>query len=79
MQGRLIPGTSVPSLPFVDAVRSKPGGVGKEPIPEECLSRCRGALFLGPSWAVTRNKLKVRCGCCQALACLVICSTRERE
>ena len=59
LQGRLIPGTSVATLPFIDALRAK-AAVGKEALPEECFHRLRGALFLGPSWMVTRNKLKVR-------------------
>lgn len=60
VQGRLIPGSSVASLPFIDAVRGKAGG--KDALPDEVFGRLRGALFLGPSWAVTRNKLKLRCG-----------------
>ena len=59
-QGRLIPGSSVASLPFIDAVRGKAGN-GKDALPDEVFGRLRGALFLGPSWAVTRNKLKLRC------------------
>ena len=58
MQGRLIPGTSLASLPFIDALRTRTPG--REPLPEECFKRLRGALFLGPSWTVTRNKLKMR-------------------
>ena len=61
-QGRLIPGTSVASLPFLDAVRAKAASAaGKDALPDECFARLRGALFLGPSWTVTRNKLKLRC------------------
>jgi hypothetical protein len=61
LQGRLVPGTSVASLPFIDTIRSKATTVGKDALPDECFARLRGALFLGPSWTVTRNKLKVRC------------------
>jgi hypothetical protein len=60
MQGRLIPGTSIASLPFVEAVRGKSCANIKEAIREECFSRLRGALFVGPLWTVTRNKLKIR-------------------
>ena len=61
MQGRLIPGTSVASLPFLEALRGKASAAALDALPDECFGRLRGALFLGPSWTVTRNKLKVRC------------------
>eukprot|EP00892_Ulva_mutabilis_P012666 jgi/Ulvmu1/9772/UM056_0012.1 len=61
-QGRLIPGTSVASIPFLDALRAKMAAAVGRPdnLPDECFTRLRGALFLGPSWTVTRNKLKLR-------------------
>lgn len=74
VQGRLIPGTSVASVPFIDEVRSKMLTAWKqEGIPDECFRRLRGALFVGPSWTVTRNKLKLRCAskhiACMARTC----------
>lgn len=32
----------------------------KDVIPDECFLRLRGALFFGPSFLVTRNKLTFR-------------------
>ena len=63
LQGRLIPGTSVASVPFLDTLRAKAAAAAgrQDSIPDECFTRLRGALFLGPSWTVTRNKLKLRC------------------
>ncbi|KXZ46758.1 hypothetical protein GPECTOR_41g723 [Gonium pectorale] len=61
-QGRLIPGSGVASLPFIDAVRSKLrlSASGKDSLPDEVFGRIRGALFFGPAWRVTRNKLTFR-------------------
>jgi hypothetical protein len=62
VQGRLIPGTSVASVPFIDELRLKmlTSGRKEDGVPDECFKRLRGALFVGPSWNVTRNKLKLR-------------------
>ena len=62
-QGRLIPGARVESLPFVDAVRARAGragGAARDAVPDEVFGRLRGALFFGPAWLVTRNKLTFR-------------------
>ncbi|EFJ52379.1 hypothetical protein VOLCADRAFT_86759 [Volvox carteri f. nagariensis] len=61
-QGRLIPGSGLESLPFIDALRSKMRGSssGKDYLPDEVFGRIRGALFFGPAWRVTRNKLTFR-------------------
>lgn len=63
LQGRLIPGSSVASVPFLDTLRAKAAAAAgrQDSIPDECFTRLRGALFLGPLWTVTRNKLKLRC------------------
>lgn len=65
LQGRLIPGTSVASVPFIDELRTKmlTSGWKEDGVPDECFKRLRGALFVGPSWSVTRNKLKLRYVC----------------
>ncbi|KAG2443092.1 hypothetical protein HYH02_009506 [Chlamydomonas schloesseri] len=61
-QGRLIPGSGLDSVPFIEAVRAKLRGSasGKDYVPEEVFRRIRGALFFGPAWRVTRNKLTFR-------------------
>lgn len=96
-QGRLIPGSGLDSVPFIEAVRAKLRGSasGKDYVPDEVFRRIRwvgmgncedhacavrscllpscpippewctdnphrGALFFGPAWRVTRNKLTFR-------------------
>ncbi|KAK9820414.1 hypothetical protein WJX72_010046 [[Myrmecia] bisecta] len=58
--GRLIPGARVDSLPFIEAVRSKRNAAGRDALPDEAFLRLRGALFFGPAFKVTRNKLTFR-------------------
>lgn len=62
LQGRLIPGSNLASVPFIDELRAKmrTSGGKEDGLPDECFTRLRGALFVGPSWSVTRNKLKLR-------------------
>ncbi|KAI8466921.1 MAG: hypothetical protein J3K34DRAFT_524164 [Monoraphidium minutum] len=67
-QGRLIPGACVPSLPFLDTVRLKRTAAAKDLLPDEAFGRVRGALFFGPGWRVTRNKLMFRDNLPQLLA-----------
>ncbi|KAK9800826.1 hypothetical protein WJX73_002958 [Symbiochloris irregularis] len=59
-QGRLIPGSRVESLPFIEAVRLKRRSGVKDALPDEVFLRLRGALFFGPGFLVTRNKLNFR-------------------
>ncbi|GFR47073.1 hypothetical protein Agub_g8760, partial [Astrephomene gubernaculifera] len=61
-QGRLIPGSGVESLPFIDGLRTKmrSSTSGKDYLPDDVFGRIRGALFFGPAWRVTRNKLTFR-------------------
>ncbi|GLI61005.1 hypothetical protein VaNZ11_003267, partial [Volvox africanus] len=61
-QGRLIPGSGLDSLPIIEALRTKMRGSssGKDYLPDEVFRRIRGALFFGPAWRVTRNKLTFR-------------------
>ncbi|GLC56261.1 hypothetical protein PLESTB_001085700 [Pleodorina starrii] len=61
-QGRLIPGSGLDSLPFIEALRTKLRGSssGKDYLPDDVFGRIRGALFFGPAWRVTRNKLTFR-------------------
>ncbi|GBF97420.1 hypothetical protein Rsub_09586 [Raphidocelis subcapitata] len=67
-QGRLIPGACVQSLPFIDAVRAKRSAAARDVLPDEVFGRIRGALFFGPGWRVTRNKLMFRDNLSQQLA-----------
>ena len=60
-QGRLIPDTLAPPLPFIKAVFAK----GRSPqdrdeLPDEVRGRLRGQLFFGPALQPTRNKLSFR-------------------
>ncbi len=41
---------------------------GKDAVPDDVFRRLRGALFFGPGWRVTRNKLMFRDNLGQALA-----------
>ncbi|KAF8056436.1 SMCHD1 [Scenedesmus sp. PABB004] len=59
-QGRLIPGACVDTLPFIRAVRSKRTAAARDLLPDEAFARIRGALFFGPGFRVTRNKLTFR-------------------
>jgi hypothetical protein len=59
-QGRLIPATRIESLPFVEATRTKRTAAARDILPDEVFSRLRGALFFGPNFLVTRNKLNFR-------------------
>ena len=59
-QGRLIPGARVDSLPFIEAVRGRRGAAARDALPDAAFARVRGALFLGPRFEVTRNKLTFR-------------------
>lgn len=42
------------------AVRLKRRSSGKDALPDEVFLRLRGALFFGPGFLVTRNKLNFR-------------------
>ena len=55
-QGRLIPGASVDTLAFMEAVRQKRSAAAKDSLPDEVFKRLKGALFFGPGFRVTRNK-----------------------
>ena len=44
----------------LQAVRGKRGAAAKDVIPDESFLRLRGALFFGPGFHVTRNKLTFR-------------------
>jgi hypothetical protein len=48
-QGRLIPGSGVESLPFIEALRTKMRGSssGKDYLPDEVFGRIRCAPFSG--------------------------------
>eukprot|EP00884_Botryococcus_braunii_P005311 jgi/Botrbrau1/14781/Bobra.0284s0014.2 len=59
-QGRLIPGARIETLPFVEAVRTKRSAAVRDALPDEVFCRIRGALFFGPEFLVTRNKLSFR-------------------
>ena len=59
-QGRLIPGARIDTLPFIEAVRQKRTAQAKDVLPDEAFRRLRGALFFGPGFRVTRNKLLFR-------------------
>ena len=59
-QGRLIPGARVDTLPFIDAVAARRGGGARDALPDDAFARVRGALFFGPGFRVTRNKLTFR-------------------
>ena len=59
-QSRLIPGERVASVPFIDAVRGGRQAKDRDQLPDECFRRLRGALFFGPGFRVTRNKLTFR-------------------
>ncbi|KAL0055143.1 hypothetical protein WJX82_007626 [Trebouxia sp. C0006] len=70
-QGRLIPGARIDSLPFVQAVRTKRSAASKDTLPDEVFHRIRGALFFGPGFKVTRNKLLFRDNLQELLAAAV--------
>ena len=55
----------------VQAVRQKRGAAGRDALPDEVFGRLRGALFLGPSFQVTRNKLLFRDNLPELLAAAV--------
>lgn len=59
-QGRLIPGARIESLPFVESLRLKRSAAARDALPDAVFARLRGALFFGPSFRVTRNKLTFR-------------------
>eukprot|EP00775_Hariotina_reticulata_P002831 gene2831-3124_t len=59
-QGRLIPGACVDSLPFIRSIQARRNAAAKDKLPDEVFSRIRGALFFGPGFRVTRNKLTFR-------------------
>lgn len=59
-QGRLIPGARIETLPFVEAIRAKRSAAARDILPDEVFCRIRGALFFGPEFLVTRNKLSFR-------------------
>ena len=44
----------------MQAVRTKRGAAARDVIPDESFLRLRGALFFGPGFLVTRNKLTFR-------------------
>ena len=46
--------------PTLQAVRTKRGAAARDIIPDESFLRLRGALFFGPGFLVTRNKLTFR-------------------
>ena len=41
-------------------MRAKRTAAGRDALPDEAFGRVRGALFFGPGWRVTRNKLTFR-------------------
>ena len=55
----------------MQAVRQKRGAAGRDALPDEVFGRLRGALFLGPSFQVTRNKLLFRDNLPELLAAAV--------
>jgi len=60
-QGRLIPDTMAPALPFIKNVFSKSRSAqDKDELPDEVSRRLRGQLFFGPALLPTRNKLSFR-------------------
>ena len=59
-QGRLIPGARIESLPFIEAVRCRRSASARDALPDAVFARLRGALFFGPDFLVTRNKLTFR-------------------
>jgi hypothetical protein len=67
-QGRLIPGACVDTVPVLEAVRARRTAAMRDAVPDAALGRVRGALFFGPSFRVTRNKLMFRDNLPQLLA-----------
>ena len=52
-------------------VRTKRSAAHKDALPDEIFSRIRGALFFGPEFKVTRNKLLFRDNLQELLAAAV--------
>jgi hypothetical protein len=46
--------------PDVQSVKTKRSAAAKDGLPDESFLRLRGALFFGPGFLVTRNKLTFR-------------------
>ena len=61
----------------LQAVRGKRGAAAKDVIPDESFLRLRGALFFGPGFLVTRNKLTFRDNLQELLASGVPSKTLE--
>ncbi|CAF9902772.1 MAG: hypothetical protein ALECFALPRED_000009 [Alectoria fallacina] len=53
------------------AVRAKRSAASKDTLPDEVFHRIRGALFFGPGFKVTRNKLLFRDNLQELLAAAV--------
>lgn len=69
-QLRICP-TSADCLPLVQAARAKRSAARKDTLPDEAFSRLKGALFFGPGFKVTRNKLLFRDNLQELLAAAV--------
>lgn len=50
------------------AVRAKRTAAARDALPDEAFARVRGALFFGPAFRVTRNKLTFRDNLAELLA-----------
>jgi hypothetical protein len=61
-------GFKLPACCPVQPTRPRCRLAGKDAVPDDAFRRLRGALFFGPSWRVTRNKLMFRDNLQQALA-----------
>jgi len=55
----------------MQAVRTKRSAASKDKLPDEVFYRIRGALFFGPGFKVTRNKLLFRDNLQELLAAAV--------
>lgn len=55
----------------MQAVRTKRSAASKDTLPDEVFHRIRGALFFGPGFKVTRNKLLFRDNLQELLAAAV--------
>lgn len=56
---------------IIQAVRTKRTAASKDTLPDEVFHRIRGALFFGPGFKVTRNKLLFRDNLQELLAAAV--------
>jgi len=68
-QGRLIPETSAPALPFIAAAFARTrSAADKDALPDCCRRRLRGQLFFSAAFKPTRNKLSFATNLPAALA-----------